>query len=202
MTDFSAENKRRFAKAELGAELLRKCIHMLIALVPSLAALGRSNAALLLMAGILFYSCAESLRFLEFSLPLISSVTRTVSRKREQGHFALAPVTLGLGALIALIIFPPPQAAAAIYALAFGDSASTIAGKFLGRLRPAFLSGKSVEGSFACFTASALVAYLVFFDLKTSFAVGFASLLVDALPLREFDNILLPLAAGFAALVF
>jgi len=182
-------------------ELLRKCIHMLIALVPSLAAINRSNTALLLMVGILFYSCAESLRFLGFSLPFISSVTRAVSRKREQGRFALAPVTLGLGALIALVIFPPPQAAAAIYALAFGDSASTIAGKFMGRLRPAFLSGKSIEGSFACFAVSALAAYLVFFDLKTSLAVGFASLLVDALPLREFDNILLPFAAGFAALV-
>ena len=175
---------------------------MLIALVPSIAALGRSNAALLLMVGILFYSCAESLRFLGFSLPFISSVTKTVSRRREQGHFSLAPLTLGLGALIALIIFPPPQAASAIYALAFGDSASTVIGKFLGRLRPAFLSGKSIEGSFACFAVSALAAYLVFLDLKTSVAVGFASLLVDALPLREFDNILLPLAAGFAALFF
>jgi dolichol kinase len=175
---------------------------MLIALVPSLAAIDRSNAALLLMAGILFYSCAESLRFLGFSLPLISSVTRAVSRKREKGRFALAPVTLGLGALVTLAVFPPSQAAAAIYALAFGDSASTVVGKFLGRLRPAFLSGKSIEGSLACFAASSLAACLVFPGQKTALAVGFVSLLVDALPLREFDNIFLPLAAGFAALVF
>jgi len=202
MAVFAGTSGRTYTKAELGAELLRKSIHMLIALIPSLAALNRSNAALLLMAGIFFYFCAESLRFLGFSMPLVSSVTRVVSRKREQGRFAFAPVTLGLGALIALIIFPPPQAAAAIYALAFGDSASTIAGKFLGKLRPAFLSGKSIEGSFACFAASAIAAHLVFFDIKTSLAVGLVSLLVDALPLREFDNILLPLAAGFAALVF
>jgi dolichol kinase len=200
--DFSGGRKRRYSGTELGFELLRKCIHMLIALVPFLAALDRSNTALLLMAGVLFYFCAESLRFLGFSLPLISSVTRTVSRKREQGHFTLAPVTLGLGALLTIIIFPPPAAAAAIYALAFGDSVSTITGKFLGRLRPAFLSGKSVEGSLACFTVSALAAYLVFFDPKTALAVGLASVLIDALPIREFDNILLPLAAGFAALVF
>jgi dolichol kinase len=175
---------------------------MLIALVPSLAALDRSNTALLLMAGVLFYFCAESLSFLGFFLPLISSVTRTVSRKREQGHFTLAPVTLGLGAFLTIGIFPPPAATAAIYALAFGDSASTITGKFVGRFRPAFLAGKSIEGSLACFTVSALAAWLVSSDPKTALAVGFVSLLVDALPLREFDNILLPLAAGFAALVF
>jgi dolichol kinase len=202
MADFSEGRKRRYSGAELGAELLRKCIHTLIALVPTLAALDRSNTALLLMAGVLFYFCAESFRFLGFSLPLVSSVTRTVSRKREQGHFTLAPATLGLGALLAVSVFPPPAAAAAIYALAFGDSASTIAGKFMGRLRPAFLAGKSIEGSLACFAVSALAGYFVFNDPKTALAVGFASLLVDALPIREFDNIFLPLAAGFAALVF
>jgi len=175
---------------------------MLIALVPSLAALDRSNTALLLMAGVIFYSCAESLRFLGFPLPLVSSVTRIVSRRREQGHFAIAPVTLGLGALLAISIFPLPAASAAIYAVAFGDSVSTIIGKFLGRLRPSFLYGKSVEGSLACFAASALAGYLVFSNPKTALAIGFASVLVDALPIREFDNILLPLAAGFAALVF
>jgi len=195
-------NRRVYTKAELSMELLRKSIHMLIALVPYIAAvLGRSGAALLLMGGVLFYVCAEGLRFFGFSLPVISGVTKAVSRKKERGRFALAPMTLGLGALIAISVFPQTQAAVAIYALAFGDSASTLAGKLLGRLRPAFLSGKSLEGSFACFAVSVLTAYLVISDLKTALAVGFVSLLIDALPLGEFDNILLPLAAGFAALV-
>jgi hypothetical protein len=35
--------------------------------------------------------------------------------------------------------------------------------------------------------------------MKAALAVGIASLLIDALPLRDFDNIFLPLAAGFAA---
>jgi dolichol kinase len=198
-----AISRRIYTKAELGMELLRKSIHMLIALVPSIAVIvGRSGAALFLMGGVLFYACAEGMRFLGFSLPVISGVTRAVSRKKEQGRFALAPITLGLGALIAISVFPQKQAAVAIYALAFGDSASTLVGKCLGKLRPAFLSGKSLEGSFACFTASVLAAYLVFSDLKTALAVGFASLLIDALPLGEFDNILLPIAAGLAALLW
>ena len=193
---------RSFYPRDIWAELARKGIHVLIALVPSLAALNRSNTALLLMTGVLFYTWAESLRFLGFSPPFISSVTKAVLRKREQGRFAIAPVTLGLGALLSLLIFPPPVAAAAIYALAFGDSISSLVGKSLGRLRPAFLVGKSIEGSIACFTVSTLTAFLVFGEWKTAFAVGFASMIVDALPLREFDNIFLPLAAGLAALVF
>ena len=190
----------RFFSGKLFAELIRKGIHLLIALVPSLAAVDRSNTALLLMGGVLFYTGAESLRFLGFSPPFVSSVTEAVLRQREQGRFALAPITLGLGALLALLIFPPLSAAAAIYALAFGDSVSSLVGKSLGRLRPAFLAGKSIEGSLACFTVSTLAAFLVFRDWKTALAVGLASMFVDALPLREFDNLFLPLAAGLASL--
>ena len=191
----------KYSSAELGSELLRKSIHLLIALVPSLAALDRSHTILLLMTGVLFYTWAEGMRFLGFKPPLISSVVAAVSRKREQGQFALAPVTLGLGALLTLLLFPPPVAAAAIYALAFGDSASVIIGKFLGRLRPAFLSGKSVEGILACFFAASLGGYLVFHDWSRALAVGFAALLVDVFPIGAYDNLLMPLAAGLAALL-
>ena len=184
---------------ELKAELSRKSIHMLIALVPVLAAMSRSHTALLLMGGTLLYAWAEGMRFLGFNPPLISCITARVLRRREEGRFAFAPVTLGLGALLPLLLFPPKAAAAAIYALAFGDSASTMVGKFLGRLRPAFLSGKSIEGSLACFAASTLACFLVFHDWKTAVIVGVVSVAVDAVPLKEFDNLLIPLAAGFTA---
>jgi len=178
------------------AELLRKGIHILIALVPLLAAVNRSHTALLLMGGILFYVWAESMRFVGFSPPFVSSVTRTVLREREQDCFALGPVTLGLGALLALLLFPPKVAAVAIYALAFGDSAATLVGTFLGRIRPAFMAGKSLEGSLACLAATAAAAYLVFGDWKIALAAGLVSMVVDTLPFGDFDNILLPLAAG------
>ena len=187
---------------ELYTELKRKCIHLSIALAPALAAVDRSGTALLLMAGILFYAAAESLRFLGFPLPVISPVTAAVSRKQKKDQFALGPITLGLGALLTLILFPPPVAAAAIFALAFGDSASLLVGRFFGRIRPAFLSGKSLEGVLSCFTASALGGFLVFRDWKPALAAGVASLVVDVFPIGDFDNLLMPLAAGLAAMLF
>ena len=189
------------ASGELKAELLRKSIHLLIALVPVLAAMNRSHTALLLMMGILFYAWAEALRFLGFSLPFISSVTSAVLRKWEAAYFALGPVTLGLGALLSLLLFPPPVAAAAIYALAFGDSAATLVGRFLGRIRPGFLAGKSLEGSLACFITAALATFLVLRDWKTALVAGLAAAIAEALPIKDFDNLLLPLAAGVVILL-
>jgi len=202
MNAVSGTSRLPSIKSEFKAEATRKGIHLLIAFVPVLASLNLSHTVLLLMGGVLFYACVESLRFLGFSPPLIPKVTEAVLRRREQGRFALAPVTLGLGALLVLLLFPPAAAAAAIYALAFGDSASAIIGRFFGRIRPAFLSGKSLEGIMACFAASAAGGFLVFRDFRPALAVGFASLIVDIFPIRDFDNLLMPLAAGLAALVF
>ena len=187
---------------ELKAEFARKGMHILIAIIPSLAAINFSHTALFLMGGILFYTWAESMRYLGFSLPFISPVTKAVLRKREQTRFALGPVTLGLGALLSLLLFPFNVATAAIYALAFGDSAAGLVGRFLGRFRPAFLSGKSIEGSLACFAMAFLSGFMVFREWKIAIAVGLGSMLADALPIKDFDNLLLPLAAGLCALIF
>jgi len=185
-----------FTGRELKTEFVRKALHLLIALVPSLVALDRSCTALLLMGGVLFYTLMESLRFLGFSPPIVSAATVVASRKREQEKFVLGPVTLGLGALLTLLLFPPQAAAAAIYALAFGDTASSLIGKFLGRFRPPFLNGKSIEGSLACLAVSTLTAFLVFREWEAALAAGIAATVFDALPLGDFDNILIPLAAG------
>ena len=101
-----------------------------------------------------------------------------------------------------ILLFPPKAAAAAVYALAFGDSAATIIGKFLGRIRPAFMAGKSLEGSLACMAAATLAAYLVIGDWKIALLAGLVSMAAEALPLGDFDNLLLPLAAGLAVLIF
>ena len=141
------------------------------------------------------------MRFLGFSMPFVSSVTQAVLRKRELGNFALAPVTLGLGALLAMLLFPPKAAGAAIYALAFGDSASTIVGKFFGRIRPAFLLGKSLEGSLTCLAVTFLTSFFIFGNYRSALGIAITAAVIDMLPLGEFDNLLLPLTAGLAAVL-
>ena len=181
------------------SELVRKGIHILIALAPWLAAQNFSHTVLFLMGGVFFFFCVESLRFVGFSPPFVSSVTASVLREKEKGHFALGPITLGLGALLSLILFPPWAAAAAIYTLAFGDCAATIAGRFFGRIRPAFLKGKSIEGPLACFAVTTMVCFFVFRDWRIAIVTGIVSMLVEAFSIRDLDNLFLPLAAGLTA---
>jgi dolichol kinase len=184
--------------AELKTELIRKGIHFLIALSPGMAAINRPFTVLFLMAGTLFYACTEWLRLSGITVPFISSVTHMAARSRDRDRFVLGPVTLGLGALLALLLYPSPAASIAIYALAFGDGFASLVGKFFGRLRPSILLGKSVEGSAACFAAVFIAAYRVSSNFRIAVFAAIAATLTEALPLEDYDNLTLPLAAGLA----
>jgi len=181
---------------ELKSEIIRKSIHFLIAVTPSIAAINKPFTVILLMIGTLGYTIMEYLRLSGVKVPVISSLTRMASRSREINRFVMGPVTLGLGALLALLLYPSPAAAIAIYALAFGDGFASLVGKYFGKLQPAFLCGKSVEGSLACFTAVIASAYAVSNNMYISFTVAFTAMVVEALPLEDYDNIVLPVTVG------
>jgi dolichol kinase len=182
--------------AETRTEVVRKVIHFLIALTPGMAAVNYPLTVLTLMVGVLSYTFMEHLRLAGVEVPLVSALTSMVSRPRDTGHFVLGPVTLGLGALLALLLFPSPAACIGIYALAFGDGFAALIGKPFGKNRPAFLFGKSVEGSMACFTAVFISAWLVSQNYTVSLVAAFTATFVEALPLEDYDNIALPLVVA------
>ena len=183
---------------EFKTEILRKSIHFLIALSPLMAAINRPFTVLFLMAGTLGYTFMEYLRLSGVKIPVISSLTSMSSRSRDMGRFVMGPVTLGFGALLALLLYPSPVASIAIYALAFGDGFASLIGKLFGKWRPAVLCGKSVEGSFACFSAVFISAFAVSHNVNIAFIAAFTATVVEALPLEDYDNIAIPVTVGLA----
>ncbi|MCL2252731.1 MAG: phosphatidate cytidylyltransferase [Treponema sp.] len=183
---------------DVSTEIVRKSIHFLIALVPSIAALNKTAAVFLLMIGTLGYTLMEYLRLSGVKVPVISALTNMASRPRDMGRFVMGPVTLGFGAMLALLLYPSSAAAIAIYALAFGDGIASLAGKFIGKLRPAFLRGKSIEGSIACFTVVFASAYAVSGSLHIALTAAFTAMIAEALPLKDYDNIVIPVVVGLA----
>ncbi|GHU60874.1 phosphatidate cytidylyltransferase [Spirochaetia bacterium] len=182
---------------EIKTELVRKSLHFLIALTPSMAAVNRPFTAAVLMVGTLFYAVMETLRLSGVEVPLVSSLTSMASRPRDRERFVLGPVTLGLGALLALLLYPSPAASIAIYAMAFGDGFASLIGKVFGRHRPGFMLGKSLEGSMACFGAVFVTAYGVSRSFKAAFIAALTATVAEALPLEDYDNIILPMSVGF-----
>jgi dolichol kinase len=187
------------SRDEIVIELVRKSIHLLIAFTPLLLSISKPLTLVLLASGIAAFAGFEALRMRGIRIPIISALTEKAARKRDAGRFVKGPITLGLGALLSALLFEPIPASAAIYILAFGDGFSSLVGKLFGRVKMPLTRGKSVEGSLTCFIVSMLSAYAVSGKLGASAAVAAFATIVEALPTKDWDNIILPLAAGLMA---
>lgn len=187
---------------EMRTELIRKAIHALIALVPTIASVASAEVALgLLAAGSIVYTYAELLRRSGTEVVIVSRVTALASRERDLDRFVLGPLTLALGAMMALMLYPATIAAIAIYALAFGDGLSSIVGKFGGRTPLPFTGGKTLEGSLACMLAVLITTHAVTGLALESMAIAVAAALLEALPTKDMDNFILPVGVGAVATI-
>ncbi len=184
---------------EAYSELLRKSIHMAVALVPTMAALNISLTMTTLAAGILFYSWSEAMRISGYRIPLITELTHRAGRGKDAEGVVLGPITLAIGAMLALMLYPDPVSTIAIYALAFGDGFASLVGKLWGRIALPLNPVKTVEGSFACFAVVFLVT-LRYFDSPVEAAiVALTATIIEALPLGDMDNVLMPFGTGMMA---
>jgi phytol kinase len=195
----SIKIRKKATSDEISIELTRKSIHLLIAFVPFLLSLSKPLTIFLLTGGTAFYALFETLRMKGINIPLISMLTVKARRIRDDGHFVTGPITLGIGALLSILFFNMLPASIAVYILAFGDSFSSLVGKTVGRINMPFTRGKSVEGSLTCFAVSLISAFAVSGRPGAALIIAAVSTFVEALPTKDWDNILLPLAAGLTA---
>lgn len=186
----------------LKKEFFRKSIHICTAFVPLFLQISRPFVVISLsLAGIL-YVAAETLRRHGIEIPLISAVTAAAARKRDENKFVLGPVTLVAGILIATIFLPLKPASAGIYALAFGDGLASLAGKTFGKVKIPFTRGKTAAGSLTCFAAIFISCFLVTNSAKTALVSAITGALVEVLPLKDFDNLIIPVLIGLVVMLF
>lgn len=178
---------------DLLKESFRKTIHICASIVPILAVLNYHLTLIALASVIAFYSFCEYQRLIGGSIPYISKITTYAARSRDEGRFVLGPVTLGLGVLLALVVFPIDSARIGIVALSFGDGIASLAGKIFGRVKIPFTQGKTLAGSLACFIAVYIAMFLITYNPLRAFEIALFTTVLELIPIRDFDNLLIPL---------
>jgi len=191
---------RSASKKELHTEILRKSIHMMVAFVPTFAKFNLLLTFFALSGALFLYSYSEFMRLRGIKVPFISNVTSAAARSRDRS-FVLGPVTLALGALMALILYPEPAAAVAIYALAFGDGFASLFGKLFGRRVIPLSGGKTFAGSSACLLSVFLATLAVSGSVKAAIIVSFTTTFLEVLPSGDLDNMLIPVGTGLVAVL-
>lgn len=181
---------------DLLKEFFRKTIHLFAALIPLFAGLDMHATVMTLSIVLVFYIVSEYLRLSGFPLPVISRITAYAARRRDEGRFVLGPVTMAIGIIAALLLLPLRPATVGIYALAFGDGIASLAGKLFGRIQIPCTRGKTLEGSFACFIAVYASSIIVLRNPVHAGIVAIAAMCIEMLPIRDYDNALIPIAIG------
>ena len=178
----------------LKKEFFRKSIHLCTLFVPFALHFFYWQVIFGLTFVLVFYCVAEIFRMHGKNVPIIYEITSAAARKRDENRFVLGPVTLCVGVLLTALIFDSTPASIGIFALAAGDGLASLIGKMFGKTKIPFTGGKSVVGSLSCFFVIFILAFAVLQNCKISFYVALLGMFVELLPLKDFDNLLIPVA--------
>lgn len=181
----------------LKKEFFRKTIHMCTGFIPLFLYLNKTVTLILLCAALLSYSISEILRLHGIEIPLVSHITQAASRQRDNNGFVMGPVTLVLGIVLTAVLFDEQSARVGIFALAFGDGLASLGGKTFGKVRVPFTNGKTAAGSLTCFSAIFVCSFAVTNNTAMALILAAAGTLIEGLPLKDYDNLFLPVLLAF-----
>jgi phosphoserine phosphatase len=179
------------------AELRRKAVHGTAGALPLLAGFSWvAVPALLIVASVLFL-ISEVLRLNGARFPVLSAITGSVIREHEKRELAFAPLTLVLGIIASLVAFEPAVAYSCVLIVAFADSAASVIGQRWGIVPIPYSRAKTLEGT-AAFLGVSVLCGMVFLSPRLALVGGATAAFVESLDVEEWDNLMVPVAAGMA----
>ncbi|MFH1031289.1 MAG: hypothetical protein V1767_01770 [Chloroflexota bacterium] len=183
--------------------LSRGIFHLLACLFfPALALFTPIPMTLILISLGMITIIFVSLDLLRFRFPRLAGwAFRNFSiflRSTEKSKLTGASYLL-IASLISFLVFPRDITIMSLFFLGIGDSLASIIGSTIGRRK--IFTTKTLEGTLACF-AGCVIAGLVLLHFGNSIRLtvvivgSIVATLVELLPLRINDNLLIPLCAG------
>lgn len=185
---------------ELLQEVRRKLVHVWAGAVPFLADIAFFPTINFLVLLVVLYTLSEVGRLNGRLVPLLGPVTMACIRKEERRGFITGPITMAIGVIMSLLLFPAQVALVVIWILAFADTAATLIGKtWKGRPLP-YNRSKSMMGSLAFFLVAYLCSLLCLSPMS-ALPVALTASILESLPLKD-DNISTPLGSGAVLMFF
>ena len=179
----------------MAQELRRKSIHLLGLVVPIFYSFASRDTTLVFVG--LLTAVAFGVEILKVLIPSFRQVFLRIFSPMLRSHERNGGITGAtyylVGSLLCIVLFDKTLAIVCLCFLTLGDLFAAIIGKRWGRIR--IFSGKTLEGSLACFVVCAAIAL---FKLHPAVAITGAvvATLIELLPTGLNDNISMPLISG------
>lgn len=181
-------------------EVWRKVLHMGIIITLPIAALSKGILVLFILCLCVLYLSYESYIHTGGSLPIVTRLVDRAKRLREK-KIARAPFMMMAGVGITVLIFSIKPAAAGIFQLAFCDMAASLVGKMWGSHKISYSPSKSWEGTAAFFVMSAILMSFLY-PWYVGLLLAFVGALIESLPWKDWDNLLIPVGVAAIASFF
>ena len=191
----------RISALEMRREIFHVVLGISLILLIKTGILNAFRIFLLLIAGGIV-----SLISRKYKIPIVSWFLQKFERPEQMKRFpGKGAISYFIGVLLAVKLFSPQIALAAIAILAVGDPVSHIIGQTLGKIKNPVSERKMIEGNIAGALLGGLAASFFVFPLY-AFAGAFFALFLESIEIRMNDaivddNIVIPLAAGTAMMI-
>ena len=202
MLNSQSLSKEILAFKTIEGEIFRKMAHLLVVVVPVIAVYDFNVVVIIIGIAIILYTVSEILRLSGFNVPLVSKLTLLAARSNETNNFIVGPITLAVGVIVTLILYPLPVASIAIYVLAFGDSAASLFGMSLGTFSLKNIPCKTFVGSVACFAIVLALSLNILNDILASLLIAATASVLEAIPVANLDNLIIPIVTGLVIFLF
>lgn len=194
--------EKRFQPGGLKSEIRRKLFHMVVVVgfIP-IAALSKGILILIIVSCLILYLLHESYTQGGKTVPFFTDQIRKVKRLREE-KIALSPFLMGGGIVVTVLVFHFKPAAAGLLQLAFGDMAAALVGMTWGKRRLPWSPEKSLEGALAFFATGIILMPFLFFPIPVCLLLAATGTLIESLPFKDWDNLLIPVGVAAVASFF
>ena len=180
---------------DLKKELWRKSIHFSGVFFLPLLFWNRNFFASLVGVYLLIYLFSEWMRAQGKKVPLLSALTEKCKRKDEMKGLSWPAIFISISAIVTPYLFGVPAAAVGLAQIFVADVAANFAGLMWGKKKIAFSKGKTWMGSLAFFVTASAVSCL-FVPFPRAIGLGLAGAIIESLPLKDADNLAVPLGVG------
>ena len=193
-----------FISSRISAQAYRSLYHILTGVILLFLLIADEGFTLIIISiALILLTFGEYFRLMENNAlsRFVEKVLNPAFRGNEVEGYLSSFLYL-VGVFLIVLFLPKLIAITSVMILAFSDPTATIIGKRFGKTKWKTNPDKSVEGSLGMFTVSLIVLFSMqfFHDLNltilTLFFVAIAITIVEALPLKIGDNILIPVLAG------
>lgn len=180
-------------------ELIRKSVHTAGLLAIPMLYYSQRLVVGIIVFFLMLYPFIEVGLAKGFNVPLLSQLTHYSKRPHEHNvGFAWAAYFIAMGYLFSVALFPRNIACVAILHTSAGDTAAALAGQQWGRVKLFYNPSKSWVGAGA-YLAVTFLGGLFFLSPGTSLLLAVLGSVVESLPLKNMDNLLIPVTISLGA---